>query len=177
MAQRLSITNPENASLRELKEAARVGSNETALRCTAIQFLVTGISRAKICGALLVSEHSLHSWIKAFNERGVDGLIVKKRPGRSAIFNGEQVAVLANLIEQPEQAERTFWTAKAFHGYISEAYQVDCSYQTVVRFFHRQGFALKVPRPWPDRQDEALREAFRQQLEELCQQDVHVDSP
>ena len=177
MARRLLMASPENASILELKEAARVELNETALRYTAIQLLVTGISRVQICEALLVSERSLRSWIKAFNERGVDGLIVKKRPVRTAIFNGEQAAVLAKLIEQPEQAERTFWTAKAFHGYISEVYQVDCSYQTVVRFFHQQGFALKAPQPWPDRQDESLRETFRQQLRELCQQDIHVDSP
>ena len=175
MAQRLLIANPENASIRELKEAARVGSNETALRCTAIQLLVTGVSRSQVCRALLVGERSLRSWIKAFNGGGIDGLIVKKRPGRTSILRGEQVGQLTQLIEQPERAERTFWTAKAFHGYISEAYQIDCSYQTVVRFFHRQGFALKVPQPWPDRQDEALRETFRQQLKELYQEpDVDI---
>jgi transposase len=40
----------------------------------------------------------------------------------------------------------------------------------VLRFFHRQGYALKVPHPWPDRQDEAQRERFRQKLKELCAQ-------
>jgi transposase len=175
MARRLHKPNPENASIHALKQAARVGLNETSLRCTAIQLLVAGVSRGQICKALLVSERSLRSWIKAFNERGVDGLIVKKRPGRTAILDGKQAAELVSLIEQPEKAERTFWTAKAFHGYISETYQVECSYETVVRFFHRQGFALKVPQPWSDRQDEAQREAFRQQLQELYQEaDVDI---
>jgi len=32
---------------------------------------------------------------------------------------------------------------------------------------HEKGFVLKVPRPWPDRQDEAAREAFRQHVAEL----------
>ena len=59
------------------------------------------------------------------------------------------------------------WTARAFHGYISEVYRINCSYQTAVRFFHRQGFALKIPQPWSDRQDEAQREAFRQRLKQL----------
>ena len=52
----------------------------------------------------------------------------------------------------------------------SESYQIECSYQTVVRFFHKQGFSLKVPQPWPDRQDEKQRQAFRQKLKELCEQ-------
>ncbi len=77
-----------------------------------------------------------------------------------AIINGQQAVDIANLIDQPQQAERTFWTAKAFHGYIGETYQIECSYETVVRFFHKQGYALKTPKPWPDKQDEQLRETF-----------------
>lgn len=169
MARSLLQPNPENASIQALKETARVGSNETSLRCTAIQFLIVGTPRAQVCKALAVTDRSLRTWIRAFNERGIDGLIVQKRPGRTTILRGEQATQFARLIAAPEQADRTFWTAKAFHGYLSDTYQVECSYETVVRFFHRQGFALKVPRPWPDRQDEVLREAFRQQLEVLSQ--------
>lgn len=174
MARRLLEPNPENASIHALKLAARAGSTETAIRCTAIQLLITGVTREQVCQALLVSERSLRHWVKAFNERGLDGLIVKKRPGRTAILNGDQAAQFARLIAEPEQAERTFWTAKAFHGYLAATYHVECSYETVVRFFHRQGFALKVPQPWPDRQDEAQREAFRERLQALSQ-DAEVE--
>jgi transposase len=175
MARPLLVPNPENASIHELKQTARIGSGETALRCTAIQMLVTGITREQVCEALLVTERSLRRWIQAFNQQGIDGLIVQKRSGRSRKLQGEQAAHLVELIEEPQQADRTFWTARAFHGYISESYQVDCSYETVVRFFHQQGFALKVPQPWPDRQDEAQRQAFRKHLKVLCAQpDVDV---
>lgn len=169
MARRLLQPNPENASIQELKEAARVGTHETSIRCTAIQFLLTGTPRAQVCDALVITERSLRRWIRAFNDRGVDGLIVQKRPGRTAILRGEQAVAFTRLIAEPERVERTFWTAKAFHGYLSATYQVECSYETVVRFFHRQGYALKVPQPWPDRQDEAQREAFRQKLHALSQ--------
>ena len=91
------------------------------------------------------------------------------------IIKDQQAMELSDLIDQPQQADRTFWTARAFHGYISKQYQVECSYETVVRFFHRQGFALKTPQPWPDKQDEQLREAFLVELEQLCNQaDVDV---
>ena len=170
MTRPLLEPNAQNASIHELKEAARVGSNETSLRCTAIQMLIVGISRSQVCLALLVTNRALRKWINAFNHSGVDGLIVRKRPGRTAILKGQQAEELIKLIEAPQTAQRTFWTAKAFHGYISESYQIECSYQTVVRFFHKQGFALKVPQPWPDRQDENQRQAFRQRLKELCQQ-------
>jgi len=174
MGRRRLEPNPENASLEELKEAARVGSNETADRCTAIRFLLVGTPREQVCKALEITERSLRTWIKAFNERGVDGLIVNKRPGRTAIIGPEQASELDELIQKPEKAERTFWTAKAFHGYIAEEFGIECGYTTVLRFFHNQGYALKVPQPYPDRQDEELRAAFLLELEELFK-DPDVD--
>ena len=150
MARPLLIPNPQNATIEELKLISRIGSNETATRCTAIQMLLAGAERDLVCNALLVTNRALRKWINRFNCRGVDGLIVKKRPGRMAIINDDQASELADLIDQPQQAERTFWTAKAFHGYIGQAYQIECSYETVVRFFHKQGYALKTPQPWKE---------------------------
>ena len=175
MARALIIPNPENATIEELKHVSRVGSSETAIRCTAIQMLLAGAHRELVCSSLFITNRALRKWINLFNDSGVDGLIVKKRPGRMAIIRDTQAQQLANLIDQPQQADRTFWTAKAFHGYISEHYKVECSYETVVRFFHRQGYALKTPQPWPDKQDEQLREAFLKALELLYSQpDVDV---
>jgi hypothetical protein len=84
-----------------------------------------------------------------------------------ALINDQQAPQLAQLIDQPPQAQLSFWTAKALHGYISDQYRIQCSYETVVRFFHKQGYALKTPQPWPDKQDQQLREAFLQRLEQL----------
>jgi transposase len=132
--------------------------------------LLAGADRNLVCDALLVTNRALRTWINRFNESGVDGLIVKKRPGRTAIIRDQQAVELAELIDQPQQADRTFWTAKAFHGYIGKEYQLQCSYETVLRFFHKQGYALKTPQPWPDRQDEELRETFLHELKELLDQ-------
>lgn len=167
MAQHFLTPNPENATIQELKGLARVGSCETALRCSAIQMLIVGISREQVSQALLVTDRALRKWIRLFNRMGVDGLIVRKRPGRTVIFGKEQAEEFSQLIDQPQRAGRTFWTAKAFHGFIRQAYCIECSYETVVRLFHRQGFALKVPQPWPDRQDESARELFKLQIKAL----------
>lgn len=175
MARPLLIPYPENASIEELKQVARIGSNETVIRCTAIQMLLAGADRELVCNSLLITNRALRKWINRFNHSGVDGIIVKKRPGRTEIIRPEQKNELTELIDQPQQADRTFWTAKAFHGYISDVYQVECSYRTVVRFFHKQGFALKTPQPWSDKQDEQLREKFLQELEQLFNQpDVDI---
>jgi transposase len=168
MARALTQPNAENASIHELLETARAGSLETAKRCTAIQMLIVGCGRAQVCAALLVTERAVQKWVRAFNERGIDGLIVRERSGRPRKLAGAQAESLATLLDRPEEADRTFWTARAFHGHIRQEYRIDCSYETVVRFFHEQNFALKVPQPWPDRQDEQQRQAFRELLRALC---------
>ena len=135
MARVLLIANPENATIEELKQVSRVGSNETATRCSAIQMLLAGADRQLVCKALLVTNRALRKWINRFNQCGVDGLIVKKRPGRMTIIKDQQAPQLVQLIDEPQQAQRSFWTAKAFHGYISKEYQIQCRYETLVRFF------------------------------------------
>jgi len=40
MARALLIPKPENATIEELKQVPRIGSNETVTRCTAIQILI-----------------------------------------------------------------------------------------------------------------------------------------
>jgi hypothetical protein len=54
MAQSLLIADPENATIEELKQVSRVGSNETATRCSAIQMLLAGADRKLVCKALIV---------------------------------------------------------------------------------------------------------------------------
>ena len=43
----------------------------------------------------------------------------------------------------------------------------EVGYSTVVRWLHDQGFALKVPRPWPNGQDQEKRKTFLEWLGEI----------
>ena len=169
MAQRYLIPNPENASLAELYAAQRAGNRETHRRCTVIILLITGSSREQAMAAFDFSESAVKKIVRAFNLYGIDGLVARKRTGRKPRISGTQKEEILEEFEDPGRAQRTFWTATAFHGYIAEKYQVECSYNTVVRLLHEKGYVLKVPQPWPDRQDEELREKFRAQLRTLAE--------
>lgn len=177
MAQPLILPNPENATLAELHTAAAAGSVATAKRCLAIIMLLTGSPREQVLRAAEASEASVRRWVQAFNARGIDGLIVH-RPGRPRRIPPQMVEPLRATIERPELVDRTFWTATAFHGYLKSEYRIECSYETVRRFFMEQGFRLQVPRPWPERQEEpAVQERRRDYLENLARwaQDQEVD--
>ena len=96
MARPLLIANAHNASIEELKQVSRVGSNETATRCTAVQMLLAGADRALVCNALLVTNRALRKWIN-----------------RNFICKNEQELLerldqaIVDVINQPEKTQKT----------------------------------------------------------------------
>jgi len=54
------MTHPENATIEGLKQVCRLGSNQTATRCSAIQMLWAGVDTKLVCNALLVT--NWHNW-------------------------------------------------------------------------------------------------------------------
>jgi len=161
--------NFENSSREDILAAMRVGNKETQLRCLAIFMLAANTPRDQVLIACKITARALWKWIAAFNKSGIDGLIVHKRTGRPKAIPEETAQQLRADIDSPSNVGRDFWTARSFHGYIRDQYQIECCYTTVLRLFHEMGFSLKVPRPWSDRQDEQKREQFRTQMRELCQ--------
>jgi transposase len=159
--------NPENASLADLQALRKAGNKETDRRCLVIIMLLTGSPREQVMKVLDLCESTIQKIIRAFNAYGADGLIAQKRTGRKRLISGQQKEEILEEFEDPGRAQRTFWTATAFHGHIRNKYQIECSHDTVLRLLHEKGYVLKVPKPWPDRQDEALREEFLNKLQGL----------
>ena len=174
MAQRYLNPNPENTSLSDLHGAMRAGNKETYRRCIVVIMLLTGSSRDQVMRAFDLSESAVKKIVRAFNLYGIDGLVAGKRTGRKPRISDTQKEEILEEFEDPGRAQRTFWTATAFHGHIAKKYQVDCSYNTVVRLLHEKGYVLKVPQPWPDRQDEELRVKFRAHLR-TCAEDEEAE--
>ncbi len=122
-----------------------------------------------------ISLRSLNNWIRRFNQQGLDGLIEGERTGRPAKITPEQSAHYRQLIEQPELADQLHWTAVKFHGYLRQELQHEIGYRTVVRWLHDNNFRLKVPQPWPDRQDETQRQLFLERLKAyLLNDDIDI---
>lgn len=167
MAQRYLTPNAENASLSDLHATQRAGNKETYRRCIVVIMLLTGSPREQVMKVFDLSESAVKNIVRAFNLYGVDGLIAKRRTGRKPLISAAQKEQIIEEFEEPGRAQRTFWTATAFHGHITSKYRVECSYDTVLRLLHKKGYRLKVPQPWPDRQDEELREKFLLRLSAL----------
>lgn len=168
MSRQRTMPNPHNCSLCELDEAMRgAASPRERDRLRAIKALILRPDFEFVLELFNLSERTLRAWIKAFNLQGIDGLLDKERPGRPRAIGAQHEERLRDLIIRPAQAEITHWTAKKFHGYLNEQLQIECGYRTVVRWLHEHDFRLKVPQPWPDRQDEAQRQAWLEGLRGL----------
>ncbi|MEM7659190.1 MAG: helix-turn-helix domain-containing protein, partial [Bacteroidota bacterium] len=73
MSRRVSLSTEETYELAERMEA--VGSSKLTRRLLAISLRHFGYKIKAISGILNVSERSISTWIKTFNEGGFDGLL------------------------------------------------------------------------------------------------------
>jgi transposase len=126
----------------------------------AIRALAVGMPHAQVAILHQVTPRTLNNWIHRFNARGIDGLIDRKKTGRPRAIASERAPQLRELILGPGQVGVTHWTGKKFHGHLRTELEIEVGYSTVIRWLHDHNFRLKVPQPWPDRQDEEARKAF-----------------
>lgn len=165
MARKATLPNAENCSLAEIETAMTCSPTQKAfVRMQAIRAVMMGFDHQQVVAIFMKTRRTIDEWIRRFNESGIDGLIDKPRAGRPRVITPEQSQCYKQIIEKPALADETHWTARKFHGYIRREFDHEVGYRTVVRWLHESGFRLKVPQPWPDRQDEQAREAFVEEL-------------
>jgi transposase len=160
--------NWENATLEELRVAMDAAPNKRSyIRLAALHALGLGFSRPDVCRLFDRSDRMVRLWIECFNRGGINALITKRRSGRPRTVKLERVRdLLLPLLENPAQAAQVHWTGVKVHGYLREQLALEFGYRSTIRWLHELDYHLRVPRPWPERQNEAEREQFLEQLRE-----------
>jgi transposase len=168
MATPIVMPNGENASQAELKIAAEAAPTRKAyMRLWCMLVLLQGkLDKATLCDLHDLKLNTLNDWIRRFNASGIDGLIDRKSPGRPPRIACHLEPELKELICNPHAVDITHWTGRKFHGYLTDTLDLEIGYRTVIRWLHENDFRLKVPRPWPDRQDEEQRKLFQAKLQQ-----------
>jgi putative transposase len=161
--------NAENASEAELLLAMECAPNKRSYRrLAAIRALCKGYSRAQVGELFGRSERMVRLWILAFNRGGIDALASKPRPGRPRKAKLQRVRdLLVPVLEEPALAGQLHWTGVKLHAWLKEQLCVQLGYRTVIRYLHQLDYNLRVPQPWPERQNEQERAAFLKSLQEL----------
>jgi transposase len=168
--------NAENATEVELLVAMEAAPNKRSYRRLAvIRGLLKGYSRAQVSELFARSERLVRLWIVLFNEGGIDALISRPRPGRPRKVKLERLRdLLVPVLENPAQAAQEHWTGVKIHGWLKEQLALELGYRTTIRYLHELDYNLRVPQRWPERQDEAQRAAFLEELH-LLRQDPTVE--
>ena len=163
--------NPENVSLAELKSVERkAGTKHAFRRLLAIRLLLSGWERPQVLEVAGCDGSTLRRWVVRFNRFGVEGLTHdEERPGCPTKIPPQRQEELKELVRHPHQFGEDFWTARKIHGYLTRQWQLEMGYSTLCQNLHSLGFAIKSPRPCapPDLLDEAKRQAFREEIQQL----------
>lgn len=145
------------------------------IRLAAIHSLLMGIPRETVSKLFFRSDRMIRLWIERFNAGGIDALITLGRSGRPRIAKLETVReLLEPVLKNPSLAGQVHWTAVKVQGYLKENLAIELGYRTTVRWLHELDFHLRVPRLWPERQDEEQRKVFLEKLRSLVA-DEQVD--
>lgn len=175
MPKRYQEPNFENCAQEELVTAMNATPKKRYfIRLFAIQQLSAKIPRESLAKGLSVTVRTVDNWVRRFNESGIDGLIDRPGRGRPGKITKEQSGRYKELIENPDLAGHKHWTAKKFHGYISNELKHELGYTTVIKWLKENNYRLKVPRPWSQGQDEEARKAFVEKLKDYLS-DENID--
>src|SRR5262245_36374114 len=139
------------------------------IRLSAMRTLLLGHERKTVSHIFGRTDRMVRLWIELFNRGGIDALITRPKPGRPRKVKLERVRdLLVPVLENPQQAGQRHWTGVKVHGFLQEQLTTEFGYRTTLRWLHELDFHLRVPRPWPERQNQAQREQFKKQLERLA---------
>ena len=134
--------------LRRLAKASREGAQTR--RLLALAAIYDGASRsmaAKIGG---VGLQIIRDWVVRFNERGPDGLLDRKAPGKTPLLTDAQRAALSRIVEEgpkPYLDGVVRWRLLDLAQWLWEEFGVSVSRQTLGRELHAMGFRKLSARP------------------------------
>ena len=135
-----------------------------ARRLLALSSIYDGGSRANAARLGSVTVQIVRDWVVRFNDRGPDGLINGKAPGKPSLLNDEQRAALAQAIDRgptPYLDGVVRWRLCDLAQWIWEEFRISVSEETLGREVRAMGYRKLSARPKHHTQDPHAIEAFK----------------
>jgi transposase len=155
------------AMLRRL--ATTVADADQVRRLLALAAVYDGKDREEAARIGGMDRQTLRDWVHRFNERGPDGLVNVKAPGRPPTLSKDQMEELGRLVEagpDPEKDGVARWRCVDLKRVVGARFAVDLSEVSLGRVLRKLGFSHISARPLHPKQDpEAIatfkKKAFR----------------
>ena len=153
------------AALRRL--ATTVKDTGQVRRLLALAAVYDGQSREEAARIGGMDRQTLRDWVLRFNERGPDGLINVKAPGRPPTLSKEQMEELGRLVEagpDPEKDGVARWRCVDLKRVLGARFAVDLSEVSLGRVLRKLGFSHISARPRHPKQDPEAIATFKKKL-------------
>jgi len=116
-------------------------------------------SKKEIAEELMISNFSLFSWLKIYNEKGLNGLKIKKT-GRPQGKNKWDKAFFEDLVKEINKSDK-FWTLKLMQEWLKKEKEVEIPSQSIWYRITQLGYSHKSSRPFPYKGDREKQEEFK----------------
>jgi transposase len=162
--------NMEMATLEEVEVGMHcTPTKEGFIRLQGISFLYKGFKKEQVAVLQGVTLRAVQQWIKNFNEAGIDGVLGRKRTGRSRKI---EACIFASKYK--EAFLSSSGTALSFHGKLISDFEEQLCYQTFLNYLHEQGVTRIIGRPECEQRDEEKRQQFLNSFQEKVQEGAQI---
>lgn len=135
-----------------------------ARRLLALAAVYDGMDREAAARIGGMDRQTLRDWVNRFNERGPDGLINARSPGRPSKLSAEQKEELRQLVEagpDPQMHGVVRWRCVDLKRVLGERFAVDLSEVSLGRVLKQLGYSHISARPRHPAQDAQAIAAFK----------------
>ena len=153
------------AMLRRL--ATTVADADQVRRLLALAAVYDGKDREEAARIGGMDRQTLRDWVHRFNERGPDGLVNVKAPGRPPTLSKDQMEELGRLVEagpDPEKDGVARWRCVDLKRVVGARFAVDLSEVSLGRVLRKLGFSHISARPLHPKQDPEAIATFKKKL-------------
>jgi transposase len=153
------------ATLRRL--ATTVKDADQVRRLLALAAVYDGKDREEAARIGGMDRQTLRDWVLRFNERGADGLINAKSPGRPPTLSKDQMEELRRVVEagpDPEKDGVARWRCADLKRVLGARFGVDLSEVSLGRCLRKLGFSHISARPRHPKQDPEAIATFKKKF-------------
>jgi len=131
-------------ALEELRTASKNRKDpDFARRARSVLLFAEGRKYSFICEALSVSKEAVRLWLRAYEAKGIAGLMDQPRPGKPRIKSKQIEEAVEEIIHRPPSEfgfDRSTWSLESIAEYVLTSRGVQVGLQTVRDVLTEKGY-------------------------------------
>lgn len=147
-------------TIAQLEDAIKKTTDEAQkTRLRAIIKVKEGHTKTSVANYFVIGRLAVISWIKVYNEKGIDGLHMSKggRPEGNPVWDPRIFSELTKELDR----QRRCWSLPLMRVWITKKFRKDIPEQTIWYHLNLLKYSYKSVRPHPYKGDKEAQEAFK----------------